>query len=168
MWKAPSASILDVNGSSSPASRKGSQGSQGNTYSPHHLSILLLTTCRFPTYPEPRKGARPQPRPTSLAPGKASRSTPPQYYNDCAVLQGTQLHQPTVCQATSQLFLQPSVLALKEYVWTGKTANFSPGSLTSSAGLFVKEKFQWAHPTHGTQVQKLYLSSPLPKRSHAP
>ena len=53
-------------------------------------------------------------------------------------------------------------------VCTGTAASSLPGSLTSSASLFVKEKFQWVHPTHGTQEQKLYLSAPLPKRSHAP
>lgn len=53
-------------------------------------------------------------------------------------------------------------------VGTGTAARSSPGSLTSSTSLFAKEKFQWVHPTHGTQVQKLYLSAPLPRRSHAP
>ena len=110
-----------------------------------------------------------------LAPGKGTSDTQPRHHNDFAVLKATLGSvSPGVCQA-SHLALAAALapgagvgVCVCVCVCTGTAASSLPGSLTSSASLFVKEKFQWVHPTHGTQVQKLYLSTPLPRRSHAP
>lgn len=135
-----------------------------------HLSILLPTTCQLPSLQTQGKAlALAEGANISRSSSRKGHDTQLRHYNDFAVLKATLGSAAQLSPASGRSLPAPTAaLALALVcVWTGTAASSSPGSLTSSTSLFVKEKFQWVHPTHGTQVQ-IYIYPAHCQGDHMP